>query len=93
MKPSTKTKLIRIGNSRGVRIPKSMIEQLGLEGDLTLDLRPDGLLIRPVSSARAGWAEQFQAMASRGDDRLLDAVAPDTTCDKEQWELQSSLLH
>ena len=80
MKPSTKTKLVRIGNSRGVRIPKSVIEQLGLEGDLTLDLRPDGLLIRPVSSARAGWAERFRAMAAKGDDRLLDADAIDSQC-------------
>lgn len=85
MKPSTKTKLVRIGNSRGVRIPKSMIEQLGLEGDLTLDLRPDGLLIRPVPSARAGWAEQFQAMAARGDDRLLDADTACSTWDEGEW--------
>ena len=85
MNQPTKTKLVRIGNSRGVRIPKAVIEQLGLEGDLTLDPRPDGLLIRPASSARAGWAEQFEAMAANGDDRLLDPGAVGSTWDQDEW--------
>ena len=86
MKLRTTTKLVRIGNSQGVRIPKAVIEQLGLEGGLNLVIRPDGLLIQPVAIPRAGWEEKFRFMAEQSDDRLLDGdFSSSTTWDEEEW--------
>jgi antitoxin MazE len=63
-------KLRNIGHSRGVIIPKALIEQAGLEGrELTFVSLEDGLLIKPVKKAREGWAEQISAtIKEHGDD-------------------------
>lgn len=56
-----KTELIQIGNSRGIRIPKAIIEQCDLEGKLELDVHDGALIIRPLApSPRAGWEEAFK---------------------------------
>ena len=67
-----KTRIVRIGNSRGIRIPKPLIEQTGLDGDVELAVRGNTLVIGPATHPRAGWAEAFRAMAQNGDDRLID---------------------
>jgi antitoxin MazE len=69
-----KARIIRIGRSSGIRIPKSLLEQTGLEGEVELIAWGDSLLIRPVVRPRAGWEESFAAMARRDDDVLLDDV-------------------
>ncbi|MHB0875186.1 MAG: AbrB/MazE/SpoVT family DNA-binding domain-containing protein, partial [Anaerolineae bacterium] len=74
-----RTHIVRIGNSRGVRIPKPLLDQLGLEDEIELLPGADGLLLRPVKHPRAGWDEQFARMAAEGDDELLDAEAPAAT--------------
>jgi antitoxin MazE len=72
-----KTRIVRIGNSRGVRIPKSLLEQAGLTGEVKISVERGALVIRPAAARpRAGWAAAFQEMARRGDDALLDADAP-----------------
>ena len=82
-----RVRLVRIGNSRGIRIPKALLDQLGLEGDVDLELRQGRLVISPVRSARDGWEEAFAAMAAQGDDRLVHGeqlTASDW--DEEEWE-------
>jgi antitoxin MazE len=71
-----KTRIVPIGNSRGIRIPKSLLVQTGLSGEVEISAEDDALVIRPVKGPRAGWATAFQQMAERGDDALLDAGAP-----------------
>jgi len=84
-----KTHIVRIGNSQGIRIPKPLLEAAGLEGEVNLTAKPGLLLVRPVRSPRAGWAEAFQGMALRGDDVLLDDVPPTPSeWDEEEWEWQ-----
>jgi antitoxin MazE len=81
-----KTDLIRIGNSRGIRIPKPLIEQCGL-GD-TVELRVDNrcLVISPKRSSRQGWAEAFRAAgSSEHDEFLLEGAAPNEF-DREEWQ-------
>ena len=58
--------LVKIGNSQGVRIPKGIIEQSGLEGvEFTFELTEEGLLLKPSSpSPRIGWKEAFEQAAS-----------------------------
>ena len=66
------TRIIKIGNSQGIRIPKLLLKQLGFPEQVTLEATPDGaLLVRPARAPREGWQEAFQQMAARGDDVLL----------------------
>ncbi len=85
MKAVNKTRLVKIGNSQGVRIPKPLIDQLGLGPEIELVVEEDHLEIRRSTKPRDGWAEQFRAMAEAGDDSLLDDETP-TKWDKEEWE-------
>jgi len=82
-----KTRIVRIGNSRGVRIPKPLLEQAGLGGDVQIRVEGRRLVIEPARRPRAGWAAAFREMAKRGDDALLDDVPPAATkWDEEEWE-------
>lgn len=81
------TRLIRIGNSQGIRIPKLLIAQVGLSGEVEVEAQPGQLVIRPAGGRRRGWEAQFQAMADAGDDRLLDAESlPPTEWDAHEWQ-------
>ena len=83
---ATKTRIIRIGNSRGVRIPKAILEQSGLNGEVELVVQKDGLLLRKTRKPREGWAEAFKEMHARGEDALLDGDAFLTLdSDDEEW--------
>lgn len=79
-----KTKIVRIGNSQGIRIPKPLLEQAGLESDVRLRLVESGLIIEAMESARAGWADAARILHERGDDGLLDEFTP-TEFDEEGW--------
>ena len=57
----TTAEIVRIGNSKGVRIPKALREQVGLEGKVTLSVERGALVIRPKKrKPREGWAEQYE---------------------------------
>ena len=60
--------LIQIGNSKGVRIPKALIQQAGLENrELELRVTPQGLLIKPKKNIREGWAEAVQQALQKNE--------------------------
>jgi antitoxin MazE len=81
-----KTRIIRIGNSQGIRISKPLLEQTGLKGDVEICPHKDGLLIRRTAKARAGWAARLRQMARTGDDSLLDETAVSlSSWDEEEW--------
>jgi antitoxin MazE len=63
----TNTKLTKIGNSRGVRLPKTLIEQAGLKDDLELTTREGQIIIANQHKPREGWAKAYEAAAARGD--------------------------
>ena len=82
-----KARIVRIGNSQGVRIPKPILEQTGLHGDVDISADKDTVVIRPATRPRSGWAAAFRKMARRGDDCLLDDVGPTLSdWDEEAWE-------
>jgi len=84
-----KIRIVPIGNSHGIRIPKPLLEQTGLSGEVEISAEDDALVIRPVKRPRAGWAAAFQEMAHLGDDTLLDDMAPSLSdWDKDEWEWQ-----
>ncbi len=72
-------KLVRIGNSRGVRLPKTVIEGAGLKDDLNLEVRDGAVVIRNAETARSGWAEAAAACHEAREDALedWDAVSDD----------------
>ncbi len=84
-----KTRIVRIGNSQGIRIPRPLLEVAGLEGEVDLTAKPGMLLVRSIRAPRAGWAEAFEEMARHGDDVLLDDVSTASSeWDEEEWQWQ-----
>ena len=82
-----KTRIVQIGNSQGVRIPKPLLEQASLRDEVELSVQGDALIIRPARTARAGWADAFREMSRRGDDGLLDGAPSGlSSWDEDQWE-------
>jgi antitoxin MazE len=82
-----KTRIVRIGNSQGIRIPKTLLEQTGLSGEVEISVEDGSLIIKPAHGARAGWVAAFKKMAERGDDALLDEDAPNLSrWDEDEWE-------
>lgn len=71
-----KTRLVRMGNSRGVRLPKVLIEQAGLSDEVELEVRGNAIVIAAQRRPRAGWAEAAQALHAEGGDALLDEPVP-----------------
>jgi antitoxin MazE len=80
-----KTRIVRIGNSRGIRVPKILLDQAQLPDEVELHAEPGRLVVLGTRRPRTGWAEAARAMAAAGHDGLLDAAAP-TRFDRDEWE-------
>lgn len=76
-----KSMLVRVGNSRGIRLPKALIEEAGLTGEVDIHAEPGLITVRPVESPRKGWAE---AAAEHPSEGLLDEPTP-SEFDTEEW--------
>jgi antitoxin MazE len=81
-----KTRLVRIGNSQGIRIPRVVVEQAGLQGELELEVRRRQVVLRPASRSREGWEDRFRAMAERGEDRPLWPEVALSSFDEKDWD-------
>ena len=84
-----RARIIRIGNSRGIRIPKALLEEAGFDADVELEAKRGQITIRAAQRhPRAGWEEQARRMHQAGDDFIpgwTDAPSP-TRFDDEEWE-------
>jgi len=80
-----KARLIRVGNSRGVRIPKPLIEEARLEDEVEISVRDRSLIITSVESPRFRWAEAARLLNSRNEDRSAELHTP-TRFDQEEWQ-------
>lgn len=82
-----KTRIVRIGNSRGIRIPKLLLERSNLAEEVELQAHDNQIIIRSAREPRQGWENVFQAVAARGDDGLLDNDSlRQTRWDVEEWQ-------
>jgi antitoxin MazE len=79
-----RSKVVKIGNSRGIRIPRAVLEQAGLTDEVEMKVEGSRLIIQATRHPRQGWEEHFAAMAKQGDDQLLDET-PSTPWDEEEW--------
>jgi len=80
-----KIELVRIGNSRGIRIPKPLIEQCGFGNTVELHVEQNRLVIAPGRSLRQGWREAFAATKSSVPDSILLEALPPNEFDAEEW--------
>lgn len=81
--------IVKVGNSRGVRIPKPLIEEAGLGERVSLRVVEEGLLIEPRTEPRQGWAEAARVGRERGEGALDGAWGP-TRFDSVEWEWESA---
>jgi len=82
-----RARVVKIGNSQGIRIPKPLLEQTGIMEDVELEVEQNQIIIRPVSNPRAGWNDAFMAMAERSDDVLLNGEENIShSWDEEEWQ-------
>lgn len=80
-----RTKIIKIVNSLGVRIPKLLLKQSDLLSEFEIEVKGDYLTIRPTSHLRAGWDKALITMAEQKDDVLLDS-GDANDWDRSHWE-------
>jgi antitoxin MazE len=80
-----KAELVQIGNSRGIRIPKPLIEQCGLRDKVELRIQNDCLVISPDRKPRQGWEKAFRAASPVINDELLLEAAP-SEFDRKEWQ-------
>ncbi len=82
-----RTTIVRIGNSRGIRIPKAMLEQCHLDNAVELEVQDGQLVVRPAEGPRLGWDDAFRRMREQGDDTLLDDEPVSAgEWDRTEWE-------
>jgi antitoxin MazE len=63
--------VIQIGNSKGVRLSKTLIEKYNITDKVELILEKDRIIIKPISSPRKDWEKAFKKMNENGEDHLL----------------------
>ena len=79
-----KTRIVQIGNSRGIRVPKVLLDHAQLPDDVELQAENGRLIVRAARGPRAGWAAAAKVMHARGDDQLLDATTANRF-DEKEW--------
>jgi antitoxin MazE len=80
-----RTRLISIGKSKGVRLPKPLLLQAGLTDEVELQVQDGAIVIARAASPRAGWAEAARELQQREEDRLSEPLTP-TYFDEKEWE-------
>lgn len=84
-----RTKVINIGNSKGIRIPKVLLEQAKLTEEVILEVKEEGILIRPEKkkkAAREGWEQQMKegVKKHKGKENLWGDFG--NNFDKTEWK-------
>jgi antitoxin MazE len=79
-----RARIVRVGNSRGVRLPKPLLDESGLPDEVEIRAESGRIIIESARRPRAGWTEAARAMAEQGEDQLLDEPTP-TEFDAEEW--------
>ncbi len=83
---TVRARIIAIGNSQGVRIPKILLEQTGIQEQVELEVHQNKIIIHALTKPRKGWDAAFKEMAAVNDDVLLDGESITSTWDDEEWE-------
>jgi antitoxin MazE len=82
-----RTRIVKIGNSQGIRIPKLLLERSNLAEEVELEAEDNRIIIRSTKQPRQDWERAFREMAERGDDALLDnKLLAQTQWDEDEWQ-------
>lgn len=82
-----RARIVRIGNSHGIRIPKPILEATGLRDEVELEVDDGRLIVRQARRPRQGWVAGFRRAAASRDERRFDPESSeDSNWDKEEWE-------
>ena len=82
-----KTRIVRIGNSQGIRIPKLLLQHSKLAEEVEVEAEHDRIIIRSAKEPRQTWAAAFRSMAKRSDDSLLDKnLSAQSKWDEAEWQ-------
>ncbi|WP_108425760.1 AbrB/MazE/SpoVT family DNA-binding domain-containing protein [Flagellimonas amoyensis] len=65
------TAIIKIGNSKGLRLSKTILEQYNIKDKVELILEKEQIILKPIASPRQNWEKEFRKMNENGDDKLL----------------------
>jgi antitoxin MazE len=85
MSKSIQTLIVKIDNSEGIRISKSLLEQIGISEAVEIEIQGDRIVLRAAQKPRAGWEEAFAKMADQHDDALFDDVT-NTEWEELEWQ-------
>lgn len=80
-----RSQIIQIGNSQGIRIPKILLEQSGISGEVEIDVSDRGILIRNAATPRSGWDEAFRTIAENDADDTVESVPNEFEEREWQW--------
>lgn len=81
-----RARIIKIGNSQGLRIPKPILEQTGIMDDVEIEVEKNKIIIRPVKDVREGWDVAFKIMGEKGDDEMIIDENISHSWDEEKWQ-------
>jgi len=82
-----RARVVKIGNSQGIRIPKPILEQTGIMEDVELEVEKNQIIIRPISNPRVGWDIAFKAMSQKNNDILTYGTENIShSWDEEEWQ-------
>jgi antitoxin component of MazEF toxin-antitoxin module len=82
-----KTRIIKIGKAKGIRIPSSLLRKSGLADEVQLEATSGRITIRSPKKARKGWAQDFKRMAANGDDKFWrDEPLLRSAWDDREWQ-------
>ncbi|WP_340113054.1 AbrB/MazE/SpoVT family DNA-binding domain-containing protein [Maribellus mangrovi] len=77
--------VIKIGNSKGIRLSKTLLDRYNIKDTVDLIMDKGQIILKPISKPRKGWEKAFETMAKNGDDNLLfDDVFDDEN--QEEWK-------
>ena len=81
-----RARVIKIGNSQGLRIPKPILEQTGIMNDVEIEVEKNQIIIRPIKNVREGWDAAFKIMGGKGDDEPILDENISHSWDEEEWQ-------
>jgi antitoxin MazE len=82
-------KIVKIGNSKGIRIPKVFLRQTGINEEVNIQVKRNQIILEPINDVpRAGWDAAFTNMAKLGDDQIFDfdEIINQSSFDETEWE-------
>lgn len=81
-----RARVIKIGNSQGLRIPKPILEQTGIRDDVEIEVEKNRIIVRPMENVREGWDRAFEKLSEAGDDAPVIDDDLSHSWDEEEWQ-------